>query len=170
MGIEKYRNEVKKYLSPRIDIEEIVNGKIKELRGKYDSIVGVHVRQGDYQTWRGGAYFIEQKRVREIIDEYISVFKIDIKKTCFVIASDGQIDTEIFVSLNIFVSKENAVVDLFLLASSDTIIGSDSTFGAFASYYGNIPFFVMQNESIDWSYYNDKTKFFENKYSTMVHY
>ncbi len=169
-GIEKYRNEIIKYFRPRKDIEEIVNRKIKELRGRYESIVGVHIRQGDYKTWRGGAYFIEQKRVREIIDEYISVFKIDINKTCFVIASDGQIDTEIFGELNIFVSKENAVVDIFLLASSDTIIGSDSTFGAFASYYGNIPFFVMQNKSIDWSYYNDKTKFFENKYSTMVHY
>ncbi len=170
VGIEKYRDKIIEYFKPKGEIEEIVNRKIKELRGRYTSVVGVHVRQGDYREWRGGMYFMEQKRVREILDEYISIVKIDNNKICFVITSDGPIDTEIFDGLNIFVSKENAVADLFLLASMDAIIGSNSTFGAFASYYGNIPFIVMQKESMDWTYYLDKTKFFENKYSTMAYY
>ncbi len=170
VGIEKYRDKIIEYFKPKGEIEEIVNRKIKELRGRYTSVVGVHVRQGDYREWRGGMYFMEQKRVREILDEYISIVKIDNNKICFVITSDGPIDTEIFDGLNIFVSKENAIADLFLLASMDAIIGSNSTFGAFASYYGNIPFIVMQKESMDWTYYLDKTKFFENKYSTMAYY
>lgn len=170
VGLEKYRGEIKEYLKPKGEIEEIANRKIKELHGRYKSVVGVHIRQGDYQTWRGGAYFIEQKRVREIIDEYIKNFSRDVTKTCFVITSDGRVDQQCFSGLNAIISKDNAVADLFLLALTDTIIGSDSTFGAFASYYGNILFIVMQKEAMDWGYYHDKTKFLEDKYSTMVHY
>ncbi len=169
-GLEKYRNEIKEYFKPKGEIEEIVNRKIKELRGRYKSVIGVHIRQRDYRTWREGAYFIEQKRVREIIDEYLSIFKVDASTTCFVITSDGPIDQQYFSGINTMISNESAVHDLFLLASTDAIIGSNSTFGAFASYYWNIPFIVMQNELMDWNYYRDKTKFFENKYSTMVHY
>ncbi len=170
VGLEKYRSEIKEYFKPTKKIEETVAIKMKELRKQYQHLVGVHIRQGDYLTWREGAYFMEQKRVQEILDEYISISKIDSNKICFVITSDGFINTTIFDGLNISASKDNAVVDLFLLASTDTIIGSNSTFGAFASYYGNIPFIVMQNETMDWDYYLNKEKFFENKYSTFVHY
>jgi len=56
-----------------------------------------------------------------------------------------------------------------LLAATDIIIGSDSTFGAFASYYGNLPFIVFEKK-IDWNYYKDKKYFFENKKCTTVHF
>ena len=85
-------------------------------------------------------------------------------------ASDGPIEDGIFSGLNYIASKNNAVTDLFLLASTDTIIGSNSTFGAFASYYGNIPFIVMQKDSVDWEYYKDRNKYFENKYAAFVQY
>ncbi len=170
VGIEKYRSEIKKYFKPRENIEKKVTVTINELQKKYETVVGVHMRQGDYKTWREGTYFIEQKRVREILNEYISIFKMNISKTCFLITSDGPVNEKYFSELNISVSKDNAVTDLFLLASTNVVIGSNSTFGAFASYYGNVPFIVMQKEPMDWDYYRDKTKFFENKYSTMVHY
>lgn len=170
VGLEKYHKEIKKYFQPKKQISLLVDSHIKNLREKYKNVVGVHIRQGDYKVWRGGKYFIEQKRVREILDEYLKETGQDKAKTCFVITSDGQIDTSLFEGLNIFVSKENMVYDLFSLAKTDVIIGSNSTFNAFASYYGNIPHIVFQNEKVDWDYYKDKDTYFENKYSTFVHY
>jgi len=147
-----------------------VESQIKRPREKYAHAVGVHIRQGDYATWQGGAYFIQQIRVREILDEYLAEFAQDANTTCFVITSDGSVDEHFFDGLNIFISKGIAVADLYLLASCDAIIGSDSTFGAWASYYGNVPFIVMQKSEMDWEYYKNKRLFFENKYSTVVHY
>jgi hypothetical protein len=170
VGIEKYRKEITGYFKPRKDIEILVSSLVKEWRAQHKTLIGVHIRQGDYRSWKNGVYFIEQTRIREIIDEYLSVFKKNKDEILFVITSDGLIDEKIFEGLNFAVSKQNAVTDLFLLASTDTIIGSNSTFGAFASYYGNIPLIVMQNTPIDWEYYRDKTKYFENEYCTMVHY
>lgn len=170
VGLEKYRLEIKKYFQPQKDIQELVNKNVRNLRNAYTTIIGIHIRQDDYATWRGGNYLIPQKRVREIIDEYLKVNNKDPKTIYFAITSDGPIDKELFADLNIFISKENAVHDLFLLASTDLIIGSNSTFGAFASYYGNIPLIVMEKDAMDWNYYRDKTKFFENKYTTFVNY
>lgn len=169
-GLQKYREEILNFFRPRQDIEKSVSSQIQKIRGEFKHIVGVHIRQGDYVTWRGGAYFIPQARAREILDEYLQETGTDAAETCFVITSDSPVDTSLFNGLNTLVSKENAVYDLFLLSSTDIIIGSNSTFGAFASYYGNIPQIVMTKETIDWSYYSDKKSYFENKYCTVVHY
>lgn len=170
IGLEKYREHILKYFKPKDAIANNVSSQMQGLRNKYKHIVGVHIRQGDYTTWRGGTYLISQTRVREILDEYLKGKNVTASETCFVITSDGFVDTSIFNNLNIVVSKENAVHDLFLLSSADAIIGSNSTFGAFASYYGNIPLIVMQKEEMDWDYYTNKNTYFENKYSTFVHY
>ena len=170
VGLEKYRNEINEYFKPKEDILSVVATYESSLRAKFKKIIGVHIRQGDYKTWRGGAYLIPQKRVREILDEYIASFDINMQKTCFLLTSDGTIDAEVFSGLNIEISRNEAVADLFLLSKADTIIGSNSTFNAFASYYGNVPLIVMQNKDMDWSYYKDRVSYFENKYSTTVHY
>ena len=169
-GLQKYRGEILRYFKPRADTETAIEKNIRRLRTTYTSVIGVHIRQGDYETWRGGAYFVPQARVREILDECIKMSGQNAADICFVITSDGRIDEKIFDGLNVFISKENAVHDLFLLAKTDVVIGSNSTFGAFASYYGNIPFIVMQKEAMDWKYYSDKKSYFENKYSTFVCY
>lgn len=170
VGLEKYRENILKYFKPKNTTASKVGIQIKELRNKFKHIVGVHIRQGDYATWRGGTYLIPQTRVREILDEYLKEKNVTTPETCFIITSDGPVNTSLLDGLNVSVSRENAVHDLFLLSSTDTIIGSNSTFGAFASYYGNIPLIVMQKEAIDWGYYADKKTYFENKYSTFVHY
>lgn len=169
-GLRKYRKEIIKYFRPRPDIVKEVEIQINNLRNRFKNIVGIHIRQGDYKTWRGGACFIPQTRVREIVDEYLKISDQDKRNVCFVITSDEQVDTNLFANLNVFVSKGNAVHDLYILSKTDLIIGSNSTFGAFASYYGDIPFIVMQKTEIDWDYYKNKGTYFENKYSTMVQY
>ncbi len=169
-GLQKYRKEISEYFKPRYDIEQGVRTHMQKLRGKFKHIIGVHIRQGDYQIWRGGMYFIPQTRVREILDEYLKIAGYAASEICFAITSDGPVENPLFTGLNIWVSRENAAHDVFLLSSTDAVIGSNSTFGAFASYYGNIPFIVMQKEKMDWEYYADKEKYFENKYCTMVHF
>lgn len=170
VGIEKYREEIKNYFQPKKQISLSIDTNIKDLRNRYKNIIGVHIRQGDYMVWKNGNYYIEQKRVKEILDEYIGIKNLDKTKTCFAITSDGRIDKQLFSGLNIFVSKENMIHDLFFLAKTDIILGSNSTFGAFASYYGNIPHIIFQKGNMDWEYYKDKNTYFENKYSTLVHY
>ncbi len=170
IGINTFRERLIESFTPNKIIEKKVYGIISHLRQKYEHVIGIHIRQHDYKTFKGGFYFINQDRVKKIIDEYTKENNLDATTTLFLITSDGKIDESIFKDLNIYISKENAVTDLFLLSKTDAIIGSDSSFGAFASWYGNIPHIVMNQSYLDWEYYRDKKRYFENKYSTLVNF
>lgn len=169
-GIQKHREAIAKRYEPTGGVETRVQEILQPLRERFSTIVGVHVRQGDYKGFKGGKYWIPQERVREILDEYLSEFKKSAEQTCFVITSDSPIREEIFQGLNIVVSKETAGVDLFTLAASDALIGSDSTFGHFAAYWANIPHIIMKKEPMDWPYYLGQTRYAPNKYLSIMPY
>ena len=163
-GLKRHRNEIIKHFEPTQEIISSVNNFVQAIRKKYDHVVGVHIRQGDYEIWHGGKYFINLYVVKAILNEYLVKQYQQHKRICFIISSDEYVDQEIFKGLDCVITEKNMIEDLFILSKTDVIIGSNSTFGAFASYYGNIPHIVMQNGPMDWNYYEDKCNFFESKY------
>lgn len=169
-GLAKWRNSLIGAFAPNESILNRADMLIESLRKTSETVIGLHIRQGDYKIFKDGRYLISQSRVRQIVDEFLSLRDIDPNKATILITSDGPIDQDVFKGLNICISKENAVTDLFLLSKTDAILSSDSSFGAFASWYGNIPHVVMTSDPIDWSYYNEKTAYFENKYATLARY
>jgi len=166
-GLKKYRKEILAYFKPKDKYTKPAEDKINELRKKYKNVIGVHIRQTDFREHKGGRYFITQKRIREILDEYLVSFQKNIEETVFVFASDGEIEKGLFAGLNASVSKGNAIEDLYVLSLCDVIIGSNSSFGNFASFYGDIPQIVFQKEKMDWNYYRDKKHYFNDKHSVM---
>ena len=170
VGIEKYREEIQKYFVPKAGIQKKIDDFISPIREKFSTIVGVHIRQGDYEKFEDGKHFFTQEEVRAVLEEYALSFGRDLSKTTFIICSDGPLDHTVFDGLNTAFPNGDAVEDLFTLAKADVIIGPDSTFGAFASYYGNIPFIVLNRENMDWEYYRGKKGYFENNKSTFVFY
>ncbi len=168
IGIEKYRNQIVEAFRPIDYIQNRVDKIISNLKMNYENIIGLHIRQGDYKVFRNGKYLINQNRVAEICHQYLEKNSFDSKNTVFLITSDGMIENENFANLQIYISKENAVTDLFLLSKTKAIIGSDSSFGHFSAWYGNIPHIVLKNEAIDWDYYKGKDKYFINKYLELL--
>ncbi len=165
MGIRARRREVLEEIRPVPEIEAAVRDFIEPLRARCATVIGVHIRQGDYVHFKHGRFFTEQKRVREIINQYVERFSIDINSACFVICSDEPVESRNFEGLLAVKSERDFIHDLFILASCDTVLGSDSTFGALAAYYGDIPHVIFKNEPIDWEYYRGKEGYFDNKYS-----
>lgn len=169
-GIEKFSKELHELFRPHAKIHTRVENIIKPLRTRYTQIIGVHIRQSDYKNFKQGKFVITQERVRTILNEYVTENALDTAKTLFLIASDGPINQDVFKGLTIYISKENSVTDLFLLSQTDTILGSDSSFGAFAAWYGDVPHIIFEHETMDWAYYKDKKNFFENKYTLLTQY
>ncbi len=167
-GIRSYRAELIAAFQPKREIQERVANFLRPLRASSAHIVGVHIRQGDYREFKQGRFFIDQKRVREILDEYLARFSLSKDGVCFVICTNGDVDVEAFSGLDVRRTGLGSIEELFVLAACDLIIGSDSTFGSFASYYGNIPHIVFKNEAMDWAYYQDKKQYFQNKYCLTV--
>ncbi len=169
-GIAKHRDYISSYFAPQDSIASEVENFISPLRAKYKHVIGVHIRQGDYKTWRGGAYYISPKEMSDIVKLYLEKANLDTKDTCLVIASDGNVPLDLFAYTNAVPTNMSMVYDLFALSKCDVVIGSDSTFGDFACYLGNIPHIIAKKEPVDWEYYQGKNYFFENKYCSWVHY
>lgn len=169
-GIIKYRTQIVDYFKPNKNIRNSIETTLSALRGSYRNIIGVHIRQGDYAVYKDGEYLVPQERIRKILDEYLAESAISKTETFFLITSDGRIDTTLFQDLNFSVSKKSPVEDMMTLAQCDAILGSNSSFGNFAAYYGNVPHIVFEKDAMDWIYYRGKSAYFQNKYCTLVQY
>ncbi|HEU0080902.1 MAG TPA: hypothetical protein VFQ72_02675 [Candidatus Paceibacterota bacterium] len=169
-GLAKFGKELRAAFAPSDEILRRVDAIISPLRSQYQHVIGVHIRQSDYAGFKGGRFVVSQVRFREVMGEFLRERRLDPARTVFVIASDGRVDERVFAGLNVAVSRENSVVDLFLLSRADAVIGSDSSFGAFAAWHGDIPHIIARNDAMDWAYYANKNSFFENRLSELMKY
>ena len=169
-GLKKYRSELVRVFAPRKEIGTKVDDIVSPLRKNTSTLLGLHIRQGDYKVFKGGRYLISAQRMRELVEEYGAQHQLIPDNMQLLITSDGPVDMGAFAGFKVYRSQEDAVTDLFLLSRCDAVIGSDSSFGNFAAWYGDTPHIVATKEPIDWEYYRGKQDYFENKYCTLVHF
>lgn len=142
--------KVRELLRPQDGDEAFVN----EVVGRFDSdatIVGVHVRHGDYRTWRDGCFyhpFEEYIRSMETMRNSIP------GELVFLIVSDEEQDMSLCPgSLNAFRIRGSEMRDLLLLSRCKYIIATHSSFANWASFYGQVPILTMRDamssDSID---------------------
>lgn len=158
-GIEKYRKEIKKYFGPQEPIMKKAENIIKPLRQKFKEVVGVHWRQTDYTLVGTGELYFNKAEVNKILEDYIKTTGKNTEDIVFVICSDGEVQKSDFPALNIEIARGNVAEDLFTLSMTDRIIGSNSTYGAWAAYYGNIPIICFKREPMMWAEFSAKNKF-----------
>lgn len=153
-GLKKYKKQIKEYFKPKDIYYSKIKNFIKNLRKNNKFIIGVHIRHGDYKTWSGGKFFYSFTKVKNILDDFI-LNNQESKKIIFVICSDDIIDKKIFKGLNYTEGLSSPIEDLYTLSLTDMIIGSNSTFGSWAAYYGNIPFAQFSHKKINWKLYEN---------------
>jgi len=150
-GLKKNHGKISLYFRPKEKYYTQVISLKKELQQKYKLIVGVHVRQGDYKTWQGGKFFFSCHEVALILRDFVEQQKYyKLAEIVFVICSDGHVEETFFSGLNIANGPGSEITDLYMLAHADLIIGSNSTYGTWAAYYGQIPFFEFSRKKINW--------------------
>jgi hypothetical protein len=168
-GLTQYREALVEAFAPNEVIREKVDTILHTLSDNASThVIGIHLRQGDYRVFKNGVYLISPARMREIVDEYIQEKSLSPEVVSLFIASDGPVDAEVFSGYKTYISTENAVTDMFVLSHTHILIGSNSSFGHFASWYGNIPHIVAETGVMDWNYYRNQTAYFKNTYCTLA--
>lgn len=167
-GLKKYHKEIISLLRPKKQIITKVRYFLEPLK-KNSYLVGVHIRQGEYKSNRfmGGSWHFSEKEVAQILRSYLKKNHKDPTKVQFIICSDGPLDLSYFSGLRATPGIGSMMEDLFTLSMCDVIVGSNSTFGSFSAYYGNIPFFIFDHKK-KWVEANGEnlfqnTNFFEMK-------
>lgn len=127
------------------------NIKLQKLLESYrkntDVLVGVHIRHTDYATWNDGVYYFDTAIYAKQMTKLCEL--LPDKKIRFVVCTDDvsiKLDDFKDYDLQVILSKETAVIDLYTLAGCDYIISTASTFAMWASFYGQTPCFMILPE------------------------
>ncbi len=145
---QKYRKKlVEKYaLRHDLYVQNKLYNKVLSFDRNAFNLVGVHIRWGDYKTWRNGEFYysieVYQKYMKQLNAELLEASG---KQTIFLIFSNEAVPMK--ESENILISKNPWYIDQQIMSLCDYLIGPPSTFTLWASYIGKAVYFQMKNDS-----------------------
>lgn len=146
-SFSKYASQLRCIFKPKGQFRERIREEIKGLKGNDVVLIGVHIRRGDYKEFNDGRWFYNDRVYVERMEEIVNYFDLKNKSCLFLIASNEKIDVKNFNKINVVWRQRHFIEDLYLLAECDLIIGPPSTFSMWASFYGQIPLFKMEDEN-----------------------
>jgi hypothetical protein len=120
-----------------------VTSFIEEARKSGETLVGIHIRQGDYRHWAGGKHYFESSEYVSIMTKILEMHKNASVK--FIISTNVSQDWELFSAFNYAKAPGNAIEDMYILAECDEIYGPQSSFSGWASFFGKVPLCWIQN-------------------------
>ena len=147
------RNKYKHYLTGIWQPNKIYQDNIKNYLQHYkngnDILIGIHIRGGDYTKFEGGQWFYTSGQYYEKLRELSTLKMFEGKKIAYVICTNEKnISFAAEGNFTIFNEKRHFVEDLYLLSKCDYIMGPPSTFSGWASFYGNVPLYMLKEISI----------------------
>ncbi len=151
----KYQNVIKPLFVPKTKYRNASHSLLchaKDLFGK-SFVIGVHIRQTDYQHFRNGIYYYDSNVYRAYMSFIQQRLDFDV---CFILFSDDVISTELFEGIPFEISNNSEIIDLYALSLCDGVIGPPSTFSYFAATFwgkNNIYFIEKPTSKIPDSFF-----------------
>jgi hypothetical protein len=115
-------------------IKDKIISYMNRLKSESTSVIGIHVRRGDYKNFMQGKYYYSDNDYMYIMSRMTYLVGDNI---IFLICSNEKVDTTQFNEYNIVPGPGNSIEDLYCLSLCDYIIGPPSTFSLWASFVGS---------------------------------
>lgn len=144
--VEKYSDEIRQHFQIRQKHRRIVDKVAGELRRDSDLVVGIHMRQGDYEFWQDGKFFYSSSQYAALMHRIVEQFPA--QKIKFLLCTNGKFNEADFKGLEVTTGPGHLVEDMYLLAETDFMVGPPSTYTQWASFVGKKPLFVMDSADI----------------------
>ena len=135
-SLKKNGDIVKYIFRPNRLISNFIESYIRSLP-YHDYTVGVHARRGDYKIWENGKYFYSWDQYSCWISELSNILTLKGKVPLFLICSDEKVPNFIKRENHCIIPNQNAIIELYLLANCDLIVGPPSSYGTWAQFYKN---------------------------------
>jgi hypothetical protein len=138
----KHADKIRHYFNPIETHRSQIQALIARVRLPDQVLVGVHIRQGDYAEFMDGKYFYTVAQYTQVMEKVKALF-LD-QEVAFLICSNVPQKLEDFSSFNVTFATHHLVEDLYALAKCDYLIGTLSTYTLWASFYGEVPLYTIQ--------------------------
>lgn len=132
---------IRAYFTPHRRHVDQARRSVEHARQKGDALVGVHVRRGDYATFKGGRYFYSWSDYRRLMERVRG--EMPQRGVSFLVSTDDRVPAGAFRGLDVIRPPGHLVADLVALSLCDRILGPPSTYNRWASYYGQVPRHVV---------------------------
>lgn len=141
----KHSDLIRDFFTP-VAHQEQIRRYMGALRERFDVLVAVHIRQGDYATFQGGKYFLTTEKYRNIVMGVVE--EMGQRRVGVIVFSNIKQDLLVFDPLNAIAGLGDALSDLHCMALTDYIVAVPSTFSRWASFYGKVPLGVVNGETL----------------------
>jgi hypothetical protein len=133
----RHRDAICSFFTPWEKHLAAVRSVVEPVRRRERLLVGVHIRRGDYERFKDGRYFYSHAQYRSLMVGVQAVFPE--RETTFLVCSDEPAPPDAFAGLDVVRGPGSEIEDLYALAACDLLIGPPSTYTTWASYYGQVP-------------------------------
>lgn len=150
---ENYAGDIRKFFIPsdylKQQLDKFFHQKFSD---RSETVIGIHVRRGDYKSFESGKYLYSLEEYKVIITQLEKLFKD--KKPHFLVCSNEKINFEFEKTNNpkITYAPGHEFLDMYCLANCNYIAGPPSTYSMWASFYGNKLLYQIKNVSKDIQY------------------
>jgi hypothetical protein len=134
---------IKDYFIIKNEHKKNVDQLIQKARKLGEIIVGVHIRHGDYARFRKGKYFYSLEAYVKLLNQCQGL--VSNKRVVFLICSNELQKPDCLKGINHIFGTGHRVEDLYALAHCDYLIGPPSTYTMWASFYGHVPLYSIEN-------------------------
>jgi hypothetical protein len=146
-SLQRHRQKIVTALAPPTEVLASVRDTMGRCRERADIQVGVHMRRTDYRVFCDGLLFYTDAEFRAVMQHLAD--RLRPETVCFHLVSDEPIDPRAFEGLNTEIHRGAAREDMSVLASCDYIIGPNSSFSHWASFWGLVPLHVLDWKTMD---------------------
>ena len=148
-SIKIHQHKLRDYLKPNKRFLATADKIIYELRSKYDCVVGVHARRGDYATYLDGIHYHSWESYLHWANQTKQLLeKSGIKNIGIAICSDEEAPSLTNKDEDVHFNSSNCfMVDIHLLSLCDYNLGPPSSFGTWVSWFGKVPRLVLYNKT-----------------------
>lgn len=141
--VKKHDREIRKIFSI-VKIKDVkVKAFVAAARKSGETLVGIHIRQGDYKNWDNGKHYFQSIDYVSMMIKILEMHKGIVIK--FVVSCNEPQDWRLFSGFNYVKAPGNAIEDMYILAECDEIYGPQSSFSGWASFFGNVPLCWIEN-------------------------
>ena len=140
--VQKHADAIRQYFRITDPHQQRVDSVIRKIRGESDLVVGVHIRQGDYATFKNGMYYYSTAQYATMMHQIAEQFPG--KRVAFLVCSNSSFERRAFGKLQVYPGPGHLVEDMYALAATDLMVGPPSTYTGWAAFYGRRPRAVIE--------------------------